>query len=79
MSETHRVDFEEFDVEVVVDNEGKVEVSFRHPDGEDHLGMDWDTFREVIDFVCVHGLKMSEPYVVEYAATTEGAREKAAA
>lgn len=76
MSDTHRTDFTDFDLEVTVNDDGDVLIDFRHPDGEHHIRMEWDTLREVIDFVGVHGLAMKEPYFVEYVDTVEGRDER---
>lgn len=70
--ETHEWSTEEFDLRVSLDTDGNVRVSFHL--GEDQLlAMDWDTMREVIDFIGKHGLGMRVPMFVEFDATLEGA------
>ncbi len=76
MAEFHRTEYEDFDVEVRVTDEDDLGVSFRHPDGEHHISMDFDVFREVIEFVSVHGLGMKDPYLVECDETTESANSR---
>lgn len=82
MSEKHVWNAEEFDLEVLLDEEGRVTVDFYGPatgiGPRDLLvTMPWDEFREVIDFVCKHGLGMDAPYVVEFKETLEGATASA--
>lgn len=72
MAESHTVSFEEFDLIIDVTAEGRVEVKFHDcADGDLLVGMDFDTFREVIDAVGRFGMGMKEPYLVEYADTRE--------
>lgn len=72
VAEKHTTSFDYFDLTVEVDDEGHVQVGLvALGDTPDRIAMDYDTFREVIDFVSVHGLKLKEPYIVEYADTRE--------
>jgi hypothetical protein len=75
MSEKHECSFEEFDVRVQVEADGACWVSFR-AGGYTMLTLSLDDFREVLNFAAIHGpLRMTRPYVVEYAETIEGAAE----
>jgi len=78
VTEKHVWNAEEFDLEVLIDDDGGVTVDFYAPSSD--IGprsllvtMPWDEFREVIDFVCKHGLGMDDPYVVPFTETVEGA------
>lgn len=73
MTETHETTFpDEFDLRVAVDEDGKVEIAmWPKPHVPKRIVMDFDTFREVIDFVCKHGLDMKEPMIVEASETKE--------
>jgi hypothetical protein len=80
--EKHLQSFDYFDLVVDVSNEGNVSVALHDLDtdggpgaGKRLLLMPWDEFRDVIEFVGIHGLGMTNPYVVEYADTVEGAEE----
>jgi hypothetical protein len=68
--EKHEKSFEEFDLRVEINDEGDVWITF-HDSTKMLLGMTWDDLREVLDFAATHGLKMTNPYVVEYADTRE--------
>lgn len=74
MAERHSDSFDYFDLNVDVTDDGDVKIEFVAVDkGVGRIAMEWDTLREVLDFVGKHGLSMKEPYFVEYAETVEGA------
>lgn len=70
--QTHELKFDPCDVVVTVSDEGSVWVELKGPGPDNSIGMDWDDFREILDFVCVHGLAMKNPCVVEYENVKEG-------
>lgn len=71
MAERHTVEFDYFDLNIEVTDEGAVNVKLTFPEAVSSIGMDYDTFREVIDHVGKFGLGMKEPYLVEYGDTRE--------
>ena len=73
MSDIHSRSYDYFDLRCTVSDEGDVTVEFVQvaDAGVRSLKMDWDTFRDVLDFVCVHGMDIEDPYVVAFKDTRE--------
>jgi hypothetical protein len=76
MNERHEKAFGQFDMRLSVEADGDMWISFCI-DNKCVLTMTWEELREILDFAAVHGLKMQQPYLVEYNETVEGAMESA--
>lgn len=70
MSETHRSEYEYFDLKVEVTDAGDIWVSFIPVNG-DAIKMDWDSFIDCVDFAAKHGKGMDNPTLVEFVETKE--------
>lgn len=73
-SEKHELLFDDFDLRVSVKQDGKIWISFQEF-GKCAFSCDWDTFRECMDFIGTHGLKIENPWFGAYVETVEGAEE----
>jgi hypothetical protein len=76
MASTHRLDFEEFNLDVTVSNDGEVFISFISPGGLSQIDMAWDELREAVYFVGKHGLNIDNPWFGHYDDTVEGAEDE---
>lgn len=74
MPDKHSTSFDYFDLNVEVTDEGSVNIEFVSVEkGVGRIAMEWDTLREVIEFVGKHGLDIDNPWFGEYVETVEGA------
>ena len=77
MSSRHTTPFEYYDLVVDVDDEGHVSVTYKFPERVGSIEIPWDEYREGLNFIGEHGLKIDNPWFGAYIETAEGAKAAA--